>query len=47
MKSSGYPNSKIIFINNVETICCFIVGFILSLALFIFLYICIPENIFI
>ena len=36
MKSSGYPNSKIIFINNVETICCFIVGFILSLALFIF-----------
>ena len=45
MKSSGYSDSRIIFINNIETMFCFIVGFMLSLALYNF-YIYIIQKIY-
>ncbi len=45
MKSSGYSDGRIIFISNIEILCCFIIGFMLSLALYN-LYIYIFQNIY-
>lgn len=34
LKTSGYSDSKIIFINNIELLCCFVIGLLISLILY-------------